>query len=239
MQIRKHLKDMISKTVNRPSNRVIPVLLVCLILSVVSCVLTDEKEDWEEFEGECRFPPLNEIETEDFSAEEKEAFDAIDRLFAWYLEQKTKGPDPQAIQVFPRMESIVERGDAAVQPLLDIVRMGNRHPIEQIWARSEVHCYVMSAMMLGRLEAEEAVDELIIMAARPGHREARLRAPAIKALGEIGGPSAIPVVRRGMDDHFESVRQAAKEAYERLRRRSTEQAKTKRQPTAMEHKTNN
>ena len=194
-------------------------LIVCLS---VSCVLPESKDKWEEFEGDCQLPVLNEIDTSDFSAEEKEAFDAIDRLFTWYQSKELSERQPQAVEVFPRMNKIVDLGEPAVRPLLEIIRMGNRHPIEQIWSRQEVSCYVMAAMMLGRLEADGAVDDLLIMASRPGHRESRLRAAAIKALGEIGDPRAVPVVRKALDDHFESVREAAKETMEELRSAASE-----------------
>ena len=177
-----------------------------------SCVTTESKNEWEKFEGDCKFPLLNEIKTEDFSPQEEEAFRVIDDLFAWYAQESLAGRRPPSLEVFPRMDAIVARGQAAIRPLLEIVRMGNRHSIDQIWARKETSYYIMAALMLGRLKASEAVNDLILMATRPGTRESLLRAPAIKALGEIGDPRAIPVLEKAAEDHYEPVRKAAQEA---------------------------
>ncbi|MFH1739402.1 MAG: HEAT repeat domain-containing protein [bacterium] len=191
------------------------VALLCI--STLSCSLTDDKGKWEEFEGECSLPLLNEIKTEDFSPEEEKAFRAVDDLFAWYVGEGSKGRLPSSLEVFPRMEAIVDKGPVSVKPLLEIVRMGNRHSVEQIRELHETSYYSMAALMLGRLKATEAVNDLMLMATRRGFREWQLRAPAIKALGEIGDPHAIPIIEKATEDHHESVREAAKEAIERFR----------------------
>lgn len=183
-----------------------------------SCALAERNGKWKEYPGDCKLPVLNEIRTESFSPEEKEAFGAIDELFAWYRAAEVAGRQPHSLEVFPRMEAIVTRGGPAIRPLLEIIRMGNRHSMDQIWQRPEVSYYRMAALMLGRLGAVEAVDDLMIMAARPGLRESRLRAPAIKALGEIGDPRAIPVIEKALEDHSEPARKAAKEALEQFQR---------------------
>jgi HEAT repeat protein len=56
------------------------------------------------------------------------------------------------------------------------------------------------------------------MATRQGLKESRLRAPSIKALGDIGDPRAISVIEKALEDHSEQVRQAAKRALEQLQR---------------------
>lgn len=193
-------------------------LISLSVLLLFSCALPSERKEWEEFPGDCKLAILNEIDTSGFTSEEMEAFSAIDEMFAWYREQEMAGRPLSTLEVFPRMEQIVSLGRPAVAPLLAIIRMGNRHSIDQIWERPEISYYRMAALMLGRLKATEAVDELMIMASRKGLRESRLRAPAIKALGEIGDQRAVPVVQKALEDHSDQVRKAAKEALERLKR---------------------
>ena len=188
------------------------------VVLLLSCTLAERKSKWKEYPGECKLPILNEISTAGFSPEEKESFQAIDELFAWYRAEELAGRQPSSLEVFPRMEGIVARGHSAIQPLREIIRMGNRHSMDQIWERPEISYYRMAALMLGRLKAAEAVDDLMIMATRRGLKESRLRAPGVKALGDIGDPRAIPVIEKALEDHSEQVRQAAKRALEQLQR---------------------
>ncbi|HPA45595.1 MAG TPA: HEAT repeat domain-containing protein [bacterium] len=190
------------------------VALVAIL--AISCTMTDEKKSWKKSHGDCKHPLLNEIDMEKFSAEEKEAFDAIDEMFAWYLARSQEGQPPASREVFPRMEKILGYGFAAIDPLQEIVRMGNRHSMDQIWELKETSYYMMAAMMLGRLGAGEAVGDLLTMADRRGPRESALRAAAIKALGEIGDPKALEMIREATLDHYEEVRKAAEEALGRM-----------------------
>jgi hypothetical protein len=190
--------------------------LALITILAISCTLTDEKKSWKESHGDCKHPLLNEIDAKKFSTEEKEAFDAIDKMFAWYLARSQEGQPPPSREVFPRMEKILGYGFAAVDPLLEIVRMGNRHSMDQIWERKETPYYMMAAMMLGRLGAREAVEDLLLMADRRGPRESALRAAAIKALGEIGDPRALEMIQEATLDHYEEVRKAAEEALKRM-----------------------
>ena len=192
-----------------------PALVFILLLS---CVLPERKGKWKEYPGDSKLPVLNEINTGGFSHEQKESFRAIDEMFAWYRAEELAGRQPHSLEVFPRMEAIVARGHPAVEPLREIIRMGDRHSMDQIWELPEISYYRMAALMLGRLKAVEAVDDLLLMASRPGLRESRLRAPAVKALGEIGDPRAIPVIKKALDDHSEYVRKAAKNALEQFQR---------------------